>query len=69
MVFDFLRMPVRARRRTMGDIPGMGLTHYPFFIAPDKDRVLPLTRILRSKNRFPPALRYPRSWPEPMCLE
>ena len=69
MVFDFPRMPVRARRKTMGNIPSMGLTHDPLFIAPDEDRVFPFTRTLRTNNRFPPAVKHPRSWPEPMCLE
>ena len=42
MVFDFLIVQGISRRRTMGDILGVGLTHYPSIIAPDEDRVFPL---------------------------
>ena len=59
MVFGCLMMPVRSRRRTMGDILGVGLTHYPSIIAPDEDRVFPLTRTLRTNDRIPPALKHP----------
>lgn len=53
----------------MGDILGVGLTHYPSIIAPDEDRVFPLTRTLRTNDRIPLALKHPSSWPEPMRLE
>ena len=53
----------------MGDILGMGLTHYPSLIAPDEERAFPLTRILKTNDRIPPALKEPRSWPEPMRHE
>ena len=53
----------------MGDILGVGLTHYPSFIAPDEDRMFPLTRTLKMNDRIPPALKQPSSWPEPMRRE
>ena len=31
----------------MGDILGVGLTHYPSLIAPDEERAFPLTRMQR----------------------
>ena len=53
----------------MTDILGVGLTHYPSIIAPDEDRVFPLTRTLRANDRIPLTLKHPSSWPEPMRLE
>jgi hypothetical protein len=53
----------------MGDILGIGLTHYPSLIAPDEERAFPLTRILKTNDRIPAALRQPGSWPEPMRRE
>ena len=48
----------------MGDILGVGPTHYPSIIAPDEDRAFPLTRTLRTNDRIPLALKHPSSWIE-----
>ena len=53
----------------MGEILGVGVTHYPPLITPDEDRGFPLTRTLRGDNRVPPELKNPSNWPEPMRIE
>ena len=52
----------------MGEILGIGLTHYPGLIAPDEDRAFPLTRLLRSDS-IPTELKNPANWPEAMRVE
>ena len=52
----------------MGEILGIGLTHYPGLMAPDEDRAFPLTRMLRNPN-VSAELKNPSNWPEPMCIE
>ena len=52
----------------MGEILGIGLTHYPGLIAPDEDRAYPLTRMLRNPD-VDPELKNPSNWPEPMRIE
>ncbi len=52
----------------MGEMLGIGLTHYPGLIAPDEDRNYPLTRTLRS-NQVPEELKNPATWPEAMRIE
>jgi hypothetical protein len=53
----------------MGDILGLGLTHYPPLITPDEERNFPLTRTLKHNNKIPPQLKNPTSWPEAMRIE
>lgn len=53
----------------MGEILGVGVTHYPPLITPDDERGFPLTRTLRSNDRVPPELKIPSNWPEPMRIE
>lgn len=50
----------------MGEILGLGVTHYPPFIAPDEDRMFPLRRTLARDDRVPEAMKDPSNWPQPM---
>ena len=50
----------------MGDILGIGLTHYPPFMAPDEDRLIPLRLTLARDERVPAEMKDPANWPEPM---
>ena len=52
----------------MGEILGIGLTHYPGLIAPDEDRNYPLTRTLCS-DQVAEELKNPATWPEAMQAE
>jgi Catalytic LigB subunit of aromatic ring-opening dioxygenase len=52
----------------MGDILGLGLTHYPGLLYPDATMAVFLERTLAS-GRVPEPLRDPASWPEPMQRE
>jgi hypothetical protein len=52
----------------MGEILGIGLTHYPPLITPDEERNFPLTRTLRSP-KIPAELKNPLNWPEAMRVE
>ena len=52
----------------MGEILGIGLTHYPGLIAPDENRAFPLTRTLKSDS-LPAELKNPANWPEAMRIE
>ena len=52
----------------MGEILGVGLTHYPGLIAPDEDRAFPLTRLLNS-DKISEELKNPLNWPEAMRIE
>ena len=53
----------------MGEILGLGVTHYPPLITPDEDRMYPLRRSLASDTRVPAAMKDPQNWPEPMRAE
>lgn len=53
----------------MGEILGIGMTHYPPLIAPDEDRLIPLRRTLARDERVPAAMKDPSNWPEPMRAE
>ena len=53
----------------MGDILGVGTTHYPPLITPDEDRGFPLTRTLRQNDKVPEDMKIPTNWPEPMRVE
>ncbi len=52
----------------MGEILGMGLTHYPPLAHADENMAGPLKFILRSPA-LPEEYRRPQSWPEPMRQE
>ena len=52
----------------MGEILGVGLTHYPGLIAPDEDKMYPLTRLLKS-DKISEELKNPLTWPEAMRIE
>ena len=52
----------------MGEILGVGLTHYPGLIAPDEDKAYPLTRLLKS-DKISEELKNPLTWPEAMRIE
>jgi hypothetical protein len=52
----------------MGEILGVGVTHYPGLIVPDAGMGQLLNRTLDS-GRVPPELRAPSAWPEPMRRE
>ena len=52
----------------MGDILGIGVTHYPGLIQPDQKMAGLLDRTLNS-DQVPEALKDPARWPEPMRKE
>lgn len=52
----------------MGEILGVGLTHYPPLIHTDENMAAPLKYILRSPG-LPEQYRRPENWPEPMRRE
>ena len=52
----------------MGDILGIGVTHYPGLIQPDQQMAGLLNRTLNS-DQVPDALKDPARWPEPMRKE
>jgi len=53
----------------MGDILGLGATHYPPLITPDEARAFPLVRTLRQDKRVPEAMKDPNNWPAAMRQE
>ena len=53
----------------MGEILGVGATHYPPGLVPDEYKPWPLARMLQSDERIPPHLKDPANWPEEMRLE
>ena len=52
----------------MGDILGIGVTHYPGLIQPDQQMAGLLDRTLNS-DQVPEAMKDPARWPEPMRRE
>src|SRR5260370_7417012 len=52
----------------MGDILGIGVTHYPGLIQPDQQMAGLLDRTLNS-DQVPEAMKDPARWPEPMRKE
>ena len=58
----------RAGSGTMGEILGIGVTHYPGLIQPDEQMAGLLNRTLNSEQ-VPEALKDPARWPEPMRKE
>jgi hypothetical protein len=53
----------------MGDILGIGTTHYPPGLVPEHLKPWPLARMLQGDPRIPERMRDPRNWPEPMRAE
>ena len=53
----------------MGEILGIGLTHYPPLIIPDEEGRIPLRITLARDERGPPEMTNPSNWPEPMRIE
>jgi len=53
----------------MGDILGIGATHYPPGLVPDEYKPWPLARMLHTDARIPAHLKDPANWPEPMRAE
>ena len=53
----------------MGDILGIGTTHYPPGLVPDEYKPWPLARMLHTDPRIPTHLKDPANWPEPMRAE
>ena len=53
----------------MGEILGIGATHYPPGLVPDEYKPWPLARMLGTDPRIPAHLQDPANWPEPMQLE
>ncbi len=52
----------------MGEILGVGATHYPPGLVPDELKPWPLVRMLQG-DRIPSHMKDPANWPEPMRLE
>ena len=53
----------------MGEILGVGGTHYPPGLVPDEYKPWPLARMLETDQRIPEHMKDPANWPEPMRLE
>jgi hypothetical protein len=53
----------------MGEILGIGATHYPPGLVPDEYKPWPLARMLLTDPRIPAHLKDPANWPEPMQAE
>ena len=53
----------------MGEILGVGVTHWPSLILPDEAKSWPLIRALKSDPRVPDEMKMPTNWPEPMRVE
>jgi hypothetical protein len=55
-------------RSAMGEILGLGLSHFPGFMFADADMAMRIKQNIRS-DRVPAALKDPRNWPAPMQAE
>jgi hypothetical protein len=53
----------------MGEILGIGTTHYPPGLVPGEYKPWPLARMLETDPRIPAHLKDPARWPEPMRAE
>jgi hypothetical protein len=53
----------------MGEILGIGATHYPPGLVPDEYKPWPLARMLQTDARIPSHLKDPANWPEAMRRE
>jgi hypothetical protein len=52
----------------MGEILGVGATHYPPGLVPEEYKPWPLVRMLQG-DRIPEHMKDPANWPEPMRQE
>ena len=53
----------------MGQIMGMGSSHWPAMIQPDEAKPWPFLRTLAHDPRVPAELKDPRNWPEAVRIE
>ncbi len=53
----------------MGEVMGMGSTHWPAMIQPDEAKPWPFLRTLAHDPRVPEGLKHPRNWPEEVRQE
>ena len=53
----------------MGEILGVGTTHWPGLNFPDESKSWPLMRSLSSDHRVPEEMKNPTNWPEAMRIE
>jgi len=53
----------------MGEILGVGVTHYPPLVIPDEEGRFPLKMTLQRDERVPLEMKNPSNWPEPMRIE
>ena len=53
----------------MGEILGIGATHYPPGLIPEEYKPWPLARMLQTDPRIPAHMKDPANWPEPMQAE
>src|ERR1044071_8828648 len=53
----------------MGDILGIGTTHYPPGLVPEHLKPWPLAKMLHTDPRIPERMRDPRNWPVEMRAE
>ena len=53
----------------MGEIMGMGSTHWPAMIQPDEAKPWPFLRTLARDPRVPEGLKNPANWPEAVRQE
>jgi len=52
----------------MGAVLGIGMSHYPGFVYPDRDMSMRVKQVITSP-KVPERLKDPRSWPAPMRAE
>jgi len=53
----------------MGEILGIGATHYPPGLVPEEYKPWPLARMLQTDPHIPAHMKDPANWPEPMQAE
>ena len=53
----------------MGEVLGIGTTHWPGLNLPDEAKSWPLMRSLKNDPRIPAEMKNPTNWPEPMRVE
>ncbi len=53
----------------MGEIMGMGSTHWPLLVQPDDANAWPFLRTLANDPRVPEELKIPTNWPEAVRVE
>ena len=52
----------------MGEILGIGATHYPPGLVPEEYKPWPLARMLHNDPRIPEHMKDVNNWPEPMRM-